>query len=845
MTSATVSVVVVNLNGRQHLESCFQSLLEQDYPAHLIELILVDNGSTDGSGQLMAERFPSVKVLKNDRNVGFAPAVNQGARSASGQYLALLNNDMRLDRGWISAMVATLEAHRESGVVCVGSRILDWEGKHIDFISSGASFAGFGYQMYYNLPSDAINLGEHEALFACGGAMLVDRAIFLEAGGFDEDFFAYYEDVDFGWRLWLMGHRVLITPAALVYHRHHGTSSRMQQAQLLKLFERNALMMIIKNYEEGNLYRALSAACILMFQRITSHTHDAVPWAGFDFGTNGPQRTLAEEVRVPVQSFSAVAAMKDIFEHFPDLWAKRQHIQARRARTDEEIFPLFRNPFSGVHHPQASPLLTRVFLDNLGVSAMLSQRRRRRVLVVSGDPITQNLAGVGIRAVELARGLSQVCDVTLAAPESVALELPGVQTVAFERDDHQVMANLVEYAETIIVQGYTLYRFPVIGTADKYVVVDLYDPYYLEGLAFFSSKGPERHRDDLRATLGTIAEQLNRGDFFMCASERQRDLWLGALLALGRLDLSNYVQDPAFRSLIDVVPFGCSETPPAHTRKVLKGVFPGIAETDTVVLWGGGIWDWLDPLTVIRAMALIRDQRPDLKLFFLGNTHPNTVDVPDMQMYGQALALAKDLDLLGQTVFFNDHWVPYAERANYLLEADVGVSAHLDHLETRFAFRTRMLDYIWAGLPMVVTEGDTLADTVMRQGLGHVVPIGNAECFARALLELTSLPQARQRYVSAFASARVAFSWQRALEPLITFCTNPRYAADRVAATMVATQPSSSPQVNREVELEKMIAEKNAHIARLEDLIRRLESGRVMRLLGLLERLRRPRQRTR
>ncbi len=842
MTSATVSVVVVNLNGRHYLESCFRSLLEQDYPAHLVELILVDNGSTDGSDQLMAERFPSVRLVRNERNAGFAPAVNQGARVASGQYLALVNNDMRLDRGWISAMVATLEAHRERGVVCVGSRILDWEGKHIDFISSGAGFTGFGYQMYYNLPVDAIHLGEHEALFACGGAMLVDRAIFLETGGFDEDFFAYYEDVDFGWRLWLMGYRVLITPAALVYHRHHGTSSRMRKAQLHKLFERNAMMMIIKNYEEAHLYRVLSAAFLLLFQRIAGHAKDGVPWEGFDFGADGPQRTLGEEVSVPAHAFSPVAAMKDLYEHFPRLWAKRQHIQARRARADEEIFSLFRNPFSGIHHPEASPLLTHVLLDNLGVSSMLSQRRKRRVLVVSGDPITENLAGVGIRAVELARGLSQVCEVTLAAPENVALELPGVQSVAFERDNQQLMANLVEYAETIIVQGYTLHRFPVIGAADKYVVVDLYDPYYLEGLAFFSRNGPERHRDDLRATLDTIADQLHRGDFFICASERQRDLWLGALLARGRLDLTNYAQDPAFRSLIDVVPFGCPETPPAHTRRVLKGVVPGIAETDTVALWGGGIWDWLDPLTVIRAMALVRDQRPDLKLFFLGNTHPNTVDVPEMQMYGQALALARELDLLGRTVFFNDHWVPYAERANYLLEADVGVSAHLDHLETRFAFRTRMLDYIWAGLPMVVTAGDTLADTVMQQGLGRVVPIGNADCFARALLELTSQPQARQQYAGAFATARAIFSWQRALEPLMHFCANPRYAADRVAATLGAMPPPSASRVDREAELEAMIAEKNAHIARLEDLIRRLESGRIMRLLGLVERLRRPRR---
>jgi GT2 family glycosyltransferase/glycosyltransferase involved in cell wall biosynthesis len=840
MSSATVSVVVVNLNGRHHLETCLQSLVDQDYPPHLVEVILVDNGSSDGSVPFVNERFPAVRILRNERNVGFAPAVNQGAAAATGAYLALINNDTRLDPHWIATMVNTLEAHRERGVVCVGSRILDWEGKRIDFIGGGSSFYGFGYQMFYDLPVEAINPGEHESLFACGGAMLVDRAIFLDVGGFDEDFFAYYEDIDFGWRLWLLGYRVLITPSAIVYHRHHGTSSRMREAQMYRLFERNAIMMVIKNYEEAHLYRALSASFLMMFQRIIGYTNGAVPWEGFHFEPHDPPSALAEQVMVPAQALSAVAGMKDVLEQFPGLWEKRQRIQARRARSDAEIFPLFRNPFSMHYKFEVRPLLTRLILDALGVTAMLSTQRKRRVLIVSSDPVSAHLAGVGIRAVELARGLSAVCEVTLAAPDQATLELPGVQMVAFERDDQQLMANLVEYAEIVIVQGYTLRRYPVVGSLDKYLIVDLYDPYYLEGLAFFAKEGPIHGRAGTHDVLDTIARQLIRGDFFLCASERQRDLWLGVLLTLGRLDLPTYVQDQTFRSLIDVVPFGCPETPPEHTRQVLKGVVPGIAATDTVILWGGGIWDWLDPLTVIRAMALVRAQRPDLKLFFLGSTHPNTTDVPEMQMYGKAVALAEELDVLGHTVFFNDHWVPYAERANYLLEADIGVSAHLEHIETRFAFRTRMLDYIWAGLPMVVTAGDTLADTVAQRGLGYVVPIGDPVCFAQALLDLAREPEPRQRYAAAFASARAACSWQRALEPLIAFCANPRYAADRTFATTALPPPP--PAANREAELDAVIAEKNAHIAHLEDLIRRLESGRVMRVLGLIERLRRPRR---
>jgi hypothetical protein len=133
---------------------------------------------------------------------------------------------------------------------------------------------------------------------------------------------------------------------------------------------------------------------------------------------------------------------------------------------------------------------------------------------------------------------------------------------------------------------------------------------------------------------------------------------------------------------------------------------------------------------------------------------------------------------LEQVVFFND-WVPYAERGAYLLEADVGLSLHLDHLETRFAFRTRLLDCIWAGLPMVVTGGDTLADTVQTHGLGHVVQVRDTEATASALRDILDDPQSRASRAANFQAASTRFQWERALQPLIAFAQNPRRAADQ------------------------------------------------------------------
>jgi GT2 family glycosyltransferase/glycosyltransferase involved in cell wall biosynthesis len=842
VTLPTVSVVVVNFNGRQHLEPCFSSLFKQDYPAELVELILVDNHSQDGSLELMAELFPRVKVIANRDNRGFAPAVNQGAAAASGQYLALINNDAYADPRWLRAMVEPLVAHRDEGVVCVGARMLDWHGRRIDFVGGGVNFYGHGDQFFHQMPADAVAVDQHELLFACGGAMLVDRRVFLDVGGFDDDYFAYFEDVDLGWRLWLLGYRVRFAPEALVYHRSHGTSSTMYGHQVRTLLERNALMTIVKNYDDEHLQQVLPAALLLLLKRSLLDGKQALDRREFDVRQRkhtSPDPTIP----VPKLMLSYLMAAGDLIDDFPRLWAKRQAIQARRRRPDAEIVPLFKRPMGTNYLAPSYLLLQEALTEAFDIRAMLNGTRTTRVLILSSDPLYQNLAGPGIRAVEMARYLARSCYVTLAAPEQADLSLPNVECVAFKRGDQEAVQHLASHAEVLIVQGFALYFYPALKALHKVLIVDLYDPFHLENLELHTKQDPADALARSSGDLAILNEQLRVGDFFICASERQRDFWLGALGSMGRLSPEAYCHDPTFRSLLDVVPFGLEPTPPVHERQVVKGVVPGINAEDTLLLWGGGIWDWLDPLTVIRAMAIVREQRPDVKLFFMGYHHPNPADVPVMAMYDRAVALAQELGLHGQTVFFNDRWVPYAERANYLLEADIGVSAHLEHVETRFAFRTRLLDYIWAGLPMVVSAGDTLADTVIERGLGHVVPIEDAEAYAAAILALAEQPDRRQVFEPAFAAAREHFVWPQALQPLVTFCRQPRYAADKrrkpaIQETEAAAQAAISADQRRMEELDAVVAAKNEHIARLEGLLRQIQHGRVMRLLRLLDRLR-------
>ena len=299
------------------------------------------------------------------------------------------------------------------------------------------------------------------------------------------------------------------------------------------------------------------------------------------------------------------------------------------------------------------------------------------------------------------------------------------------------------------------------------VVYDLYDPFLVENLGLFAhQEGSQRYQDAiLRANALAQEVALATGDAFLCASDRQRDLWLGMLGTLGRLDRREYARDPSLRALIDIVPFGFQTEPPVKTRPVLKGVVPGIGEDDRVLLWGGGIWNWFDPMTVIRAVAELARRRDDVKLYFLGVQHPNP-ETEEMGKAEQAVALARELEVLDRSVFFNYGWVPYAERADYLLEADLGVSAHYDNIETRFAFRTRILDYLWAGLPIITTRGDVLAELVEHHGLGRALDEGDVDGWARAIEELLDDSAQHEAARRNIESVRGRFEWPNAVQAL-------------------------------------------------------------------------------
>ena len=403
-----------------------------------------------------------------------------------------------------------------------------------------------------------------------------------------------------------------------------------------------------------------------------------------------------------------------------------------------------------------------------------------RVLILSMDTIAPRMAGPGIRCWELARVLSRSCRVTLAAPTQGDITPTGWRLVPLTLRDAREIDPLLAEADVVVAYGFLLGDYPQLASLDIPWVVDAYVPVSSETLASNQLADLPTRLARHNADTALVNRMLASADFVVCASERQRDLYLGLMASLGRLNPYTYDEDPTLRRLIDVVPFGLSPNPPVRTRPVIKGVHPAVAPDDKVLLWGGGIWDWFDPLTLIEALARVVRVRPDVRLYFPGPRAPFRRRVHAMAMHQRAVDLADRLGLADRHVIFGD-WLPVEERANYLLEADIGVSLHPAGIEARYAFRTRLLDYLWAGLPMVVSEGDVLADLVREHDLGFVVPPGDVDAAADAILSLLLEPDPKESRHERFEAVAAGLTWERCAAPLVAFCGEPRRAADRYA----------------------------------------------------------------
>ncbi len=399
-----VSVLVLSWNGRRHLEECLPALRQQQSPGCDWETLVLDNGSSDGTRDWVREHHPEVRLLESSVNLGFCAGNNRLAEEAGGDALVFLNNDTRPRRDWLASLTSAFSEAAED-VAAVSGLIVDWQGERLDFASGIMTFDGHAFQLGQGRPlaESELPAAGSEMLFACGGNMIVRRQSFLDAGGFDPDYFAYLEDVDLGWRLWSGGERVLFAPEAVVHHRSMATSQELGVFNRGFLFERNAFLTAYKNYEDGWWEKLMPAVMLTLIHRtqtllvennVATEILALDPYAGMLADTAAPgevpgrvvapspvagegrgegltekwrryggrefvQRGIRKAVRSLLPSWilddgaSTVPRLTDertiaqfravhrVLAHLDDAAAARRRVQARRKRSDREIFERF------------------------------------------------------------------------------------------------------------------------------------------------------------------------------------------------------------------------------------------------------------------------------------------------------------------------------------------------------------------------------------------------------------------------------------------------------------------------------------------------------------------------
>ncbi len=321
-----ISVVVLNWNGEQVVEKCLKSLREQTYDP--LELIVVDNASTDGSAELVKKGFPEVKVIVNKTNLGFGGGNNVGIQASRGRYIMMLNNDTRLDPRCIEELRRCIEKNDRYGA-CASKILLEYEDDLIDAAGIVICPDGLSIGRGRLEKGDRYN-EEAEVFFASDCACLYRREMLEDIGLYDEDFFAYADETDMGWRAQLAGWKCAYNPGAIVYHFHSASAGSYSPFKAF-LVERNRIWLAVKSFPIS----------LLFFGQFYTLWRYVLQAYGAFTGRGAAGRFTSD--------FSKTALVKILIKVYLSIWRslpvmirKRRAIQKKKRISNKEVYRLLR-----------------------------------------------------------------------------------------------------------------------------------------------------------------------------------------------------------------------------------------------------------------------------------------------------------------------------------------------------------------------------------------------------------------------------------------------------------------------------------------------------------------------
>jgi glycosyltransferase involved in cell wall biosynthesis len=385
------------------------------------------------------------------------------------------------------------------------------------------------------------------------------------------------------------------------------------------------------------------------------------------------------------------------------------------------------------------------------------------------------MASPGVRAYQIAGALGRAlpeAEVTLAIPggrEPIAAPAPNVRMQEWSSNGEA--AFLARAHDVTISRNFPPQFARLLGKTR--FALDGFTPLYVEWMELSQRDIlPKWRRTWMASNRWYLNAQLTLADFVFCADERQRDMWIGMMMALALVPPDVYERDPSLRRVIDIVPYGVSSKPLSPKGPVLRGVVPGIEAGDKVLLWNGGITEWNDVETLLRAMGRLAVTRPEVKLVFMGVSHPDLAFGPSSGVNRLAYELADQLGLRDRNVFFREGWVPYERIDDYLAEADASVCLGYENIESRFAFRTRYVDLFRARVPLLCTRGDVLSDRVHDAPLGLTVPERDVDAVVDGVTRLLDDEEFRAHCKANMGMVAEELSWDNAVRPLVEFCVS-------------------------------------------------------------------------
>ena len=383
--------------------------------------------------------------------------------------------------------------------------------------------------------------------------------------------------------------------------------------------------------------------------------------------------------------------------------------------------------------------------------------------------INENLVGTAVIYKKIAELLVQKgYETHLVVPEKTDIKSQKLNFHLYNNTQNKKLIN----QSSLVIFGAYLPIEPLIYAyrKKKTIVTYLWSIAPIGSLEFKDFKNKLKQNRLHQYITASYNLSLLLSDKIFCRDEQIKKFILGSLTNLGRVNLKNYEKSKQLKNLVEAAPFGIETLTPKHKKDIYRTKYKNINKNDFLLIWNGGIWNWNDGQTLIKAMDLLKNK--NIKLIFQGFKHPSEYQKLSLEAQ-KTISLAKKLKLMNKNVFFIEKWVPFEQRGNFLTECNAGIVTSPDILEANLFLKTRIYDYLWAELPILLNDSEAFAKIIEKNNLGIVAKTKNPRDLANKILKLYTNKKLQEQIKNNIKKYKQQISWQKTLKPVKNYLAKP------------------------------------------------------------------------